>query len=80
MCNDTIMKKEFNMIAIKRTFADFFGEVKKVSYIGPYFAEEGEHICEVTKRYDMRKQLNVNGFPVTKWEVVEWDESYRILK
>lgn len=34
-------------------------------------------ICELTKRYDMRKNRNVNGFPVVKWEIVEWDESFR---
>jgi hypothetical protein len=65
---DNSMKPE--MIQIKRTFTDFFGEVKKVDYIGPYFAEEGEWIRDVQMKHDMSKGKNVNGFPATSWEIV----------
>ena len=75
------MKKEstatVQTIGIRRTFTDFSGEVKKVSHIGPYLAEDAEWICEVTRKFDVNKQTNFCGFPVTKWEVIEWSESLR---
>ena len=68
------------LIGVQRTYADFFGKVKKVETIGPYFPEERYgndqiDIVEVTKRYDIRNGRNVDGFPVTKWEAVEWVRS-----
>lgn len=76
------MNKENNMIdtssiGIKRTFTDFFGEVKKVSYIGPYMRCDADYVLNVTRRADQNKHLNVDGFPVTQWEVVEWSEDLR---
>lgn len=67
----------FTLIGVQRTYADFFGKVKKVEVIGPYFAEdrygnEQVDIVEITKRYDIRNHRNVDGFPVVKWESVEW--------
>lgn len=64
-------------IGIKRTFTDFFGEVKKVSYIGPYMRCDADYVLAMTRLGDENKRRNVDGFPVTKWEVVEWSEDLR---
>lgn len=71
-----------NLVAVRHTYADFFGAVKKVEHIGPYFADERYgaeriDIREVTRRADVRANRNVDGFPVVKWEIVQWDESLR---
>jgi hypothetical protein len=80
--NEKIDMTKSNLVGVRRTYADFFGAVKKVEHIGPYFADErfGHEqmdICELTRRADMRMGRNVDGFPVVKWEIVQWDESLR---
>ena len=54
---------------VKRTFADFFGNVHKVDFIGPYL-ESQEYAVGLQRGADERRQKPAK-VQITKWEWVQ---------
>ena len=54
---------------IKRTYADFFGNVDRVDFVGPYC--EGQEFAVAMQRGQDQRRAKPAKVQITKWEWVQ---------